>query len=823
MGAILSDVDPKRGLAPVGAGHKTARPWNPGPLFRSIGFVLVMLGAPGTAFAEASAAEGPAGRHSSAEIIPLAAWQDPPPEARPVARWWWPGGSVEPEGLRQQLASIKSAGFGGVELQPLLLGLGDADLAADPNLRSVGKPGFHSRVAQAAAMAKGNGLAFDLTLGSGWPGGLPTPPKNAERQLLMAEFDLQGPSAFVGSLPPPPDQSYRSSVEWVLDVLGPADPAVELVAVLAARVGPERDGVATLGDAREITENVQSGRLEWAVPPGEWRVLVFYTNSTEHFVMGGAFPGEETDARVVDHLSRSGADALLDGYGVPAVDSLPSDQVRGVFVDSFELMGELPFTADFQSSFEHLAGYDVTPHLPLLFRVGGESKYGEMVDFLGRTGGPVYLSSEPGRSKRIREDYERVRRILFEEKFVDRFVQWARARGLEFRLQAHGGYGDYLDTYALADVPESEGLFGGGSFDFLKLAASAAHVADRRWASSESFITLRLFGTRLSKEEMRLLAGRAYSAGINRLVFHGVPYPYRRADGETWYPFSGGFGRILAGPFPMSSQFDASFLEELPEFNRHLGRLSVAMSQGQPDAEIAWLRSDPSYPDAASLQLGSVEPQAGESPTTRALRARGLVHDRISRRMLSQARLGENRFKVGARTYRALMIDPLPVAEPALVERVAHLAESGIPVFALGELPHRAPGLRDAKARDERVRAATKKLEPLVLRAGEGKEMETLLSQHVTGSLVEPVPGEKLTLSLERRRSEGGDVLLLFNESWSPTSTHLRFTQNGRDLTRWHPRSGKRQKLRETITAGDVVPVELEAAESLVWTLGRDE
>ena len=34
---------------------------------------------------------------------------------------------------------------------------------------------------------------------------------------------------------------------------------------------------------------------------------------SEHFVMGGAFPGEETDARVVDHLSRRGADALIDG------------------------------------------------------------------------------------------------------------------------------------------------------------------------------------------------------------------------------------------------------------------------------------------------------------------------------------------------------------------------------------------------------------------------------------------------------------------------------------------------------------------------------
>ena len=86
-----------------------------------------------------------------------------------------------------------------------------------------------------------------------------------------------------------------------------------------------------------------------------------------------------------------------------------------VFVDSFELMGELPFTADFREAFKKQAGYDVTPHLPLLFRRGGESKYAEMIDFFGQSGGPIYLSQESGQSERIREDYERVRQNLFED------------------------------------------------------------------------------------------------------------------------------------------------------------------------------------------------------------------------------------------------------------------------------------------------------------------------------------------------------------------------------------------------------------------------
>jgi hypothetical protein len=786
-------------MMPIGVRHGfESRFWRRGVLLAAIAVARMSAAdvpAPAPDAAECSTGGTPA----TDELIPIAAWNEPPRDVRPVARWWWPGGSVDAQVLQSQLQEIEEAGFGAVELQPLLLGLGAEDLAADSRLRTVGKPTFRSSVASAAAAAARIGLGFDVTLGSGWPGGLPTSKGNAERQLVMGTIDVAGPRRFTGHLPE-------------ADVLGPPDPDAKIVAVLAGRLGADRGGIPVLEDVRVIAGADEAGRLDWVVPEGRWRIFALYENSTEHFVMGGAFPGRETDARVVDHLSRRGADALITGYADPLLDAFEDGNVREIFVDSLELMGELPFTADLLTAFRAHTGYDATPHLPLLFRKGGESKYGEMIDFLGRNGGPLYLAPEPDGEERIREDYEAVRRMLFEERFIERLVSWTHSRGLELRLQAHGGYGDYLDTYARADVPESEGLFGGGSFDFLKLAASAAHVADRRWASSESFITLRLFGTALSEDEMRLLAGRAYSAGINRLAFHG--------DGEVWYPFSGGFGRILAGPLPMSSRFDAESLRKLPDFNRFLGRLSVAMSHGDPMADVAWLRSDPIYPDAASLQVGRIEPQAGESSTTRALRGRGLVHDRVSRRMLAGARPTEGACEIGARRYRALLLDSLEIAEPALVENLVAIAESGIPVLAFGSLPRRAPGLRDAQARDQRVRAATKRLANLVVRVPDRERLESLLGQHVESSLVEPPAGTSLSVSLERRRSAAGDTLLLFNESWSPLEARLRFTRSGGSLTLWDPRSGSRVKLRKRLKAGDVISVDLEPAETLILTLG---
>ena len=761
---------------------------------------------------------------SFGSILPIKAWQKPPLAVRPIARWWWPGGSVEPVRLREHAAQIAAAGFGGVEVQPLLLGLGADDLAADADLRTVGTSGFYARLGAAEKAARHAGLRFDLTMGSGWPGGLPVSAAASERQLLMAVQSVSGPIQHSGSLPPAPDQSYRDSVEWVLDVLGPPDPEVRRVAILAAPVLGTRDGIPVLGPALDLSEKLKGDRLEWRVPEGDWQVFVLYANSTGHFVMGGAYPGKEAEALVVDHLSRRGADALLTGYGDPAVKAVAPDRLDGIFVDSFELMGELPYTEGFARTFRERIGYELTPHLPILFMRGGESKYAEMMDFWGRTGGPRFAYANPEEGARIREDYESVRQALFEEAFIGRFVDWSNAHKLTLRLQAHGGYGDYLDTYALADIPESEGLFGGGSFDFMKLASSAAHVAGRRWASSEAFITLRLYGRHLSDLEMRLLAGRAYSAGINQLVFHGVPYPYERADGAAWYPFSGGFGRILAGPLPMSSDLNVEKLGTLSPLTEFLGRLSLAMSQGKPATDVAWLKAEPHYPDAASLEWGRVDPREGESAVTAILRARGLTYDRVSRRMLGTARpLAGGGFQIGAQVYQALLLDSVPAANQPLVEAVGLLLKSGTPVMGLGALPTRALGWNDAEPRDRRVRQAVAAWAGQVVGVDPTKNLEAVLEGQVRPALFGPRSGERFSFSMERRTTPAGDLALIFNESWSSVEAAFTLQRSGTKLMVWDPATGARQTLAERPREGQEFTIALKPAQSLIVSLGQDD
>jgi hypothetical protein len=439
-----------------------------------------------------------------------------------MMRWWWPGNAVEREELRDELRSLYEAGYGGVEIQTLTIGLSQAHLQEnESSIYAVGTAPFFEHLKTVFQLAGELEMAVDLTLGSGWSSGGPFIDAHPEQQLLRAQFDVDGPARLSRSLPRAEQPWYAMPSNWIIrNTIGDFDTDTHLRAVVAARL-EERGDTPVVTEFTDISEAVTDGNLDWSVPAGKHRIFAFYQNATAHNAVASAYPGALKTSPVLDHLDTGGAQEYLDELGDPWLDALSPFAPRAVFVDSFELIGELPWTTQFSRRFAELRGYDVTPYLPLLFMARGESKYVNVV----LPPVPAYVSvNEMG--ARVREDYEAVRQQLFLESFVRPVADWADSRGVQFRLQAHGGYGDYLDSYQIADIPEAEGLFAAGSYDFLKLAASAGHVAGRRLISSESFITMTTDYNALTIDDYYRLAGNAYAAGINMTVCHGYAYHY---------------------------------------------------------------------------------------------------------------------------------------------------------------------------------------------------------------------------------------------------------------------------------------------------------
>ncbi|MDD5224588.1 MAG: glycosyl hydrolase [bacterium] len=727
---------------------------------------------------------------SDPDIFDLALWKNPPAQFRPCFRWWWPGGSVSEDELRRELELFRDQGFGCVEIQPFAYGLTPADLASDPEIKTVGSGSFFRKVGAACRIARGLGLTVDLTFGSSWPSGGPFIREGRERQLLISSLELSGPVSYTGPLPPVIKPKYQGVLEMMMNGMAPFSGEAELVAVTAARVVDPGRVPVEIGEMVDLSDSLSGSRLNWSVPAGDWILFAFYENGTGQLVMNPAYPGALTEALILDHLDRRGLEEMITGFGEPLAANLQDylgGTLRSVFVDSFELVGELPWTAGFLDSFASRSGYDLRPYLPLLFREYGEVKWLEAA-------GPspaVYSADAVG--ERVREDYEKVRGELFRDGFILPLLEWAHAHNLQVRLQNHGGFEDFLEGYELVDIPESEGLYAGGSYDFLKLASSAAHTGGKRYASSETFVAMVQDPQGLTRDDFYLLAGRALSAGINKIIHHGYPYLYQRTDGSRWYPFDGAY----APTFGMSSTF-SSFSDEshpvwpdFPELNAYIARLAYAFSRGNPRSEIAWLYPERVFPDLIATSSQGFSAGQGDTPVTAALKAAGLTYDRVNRERLTGATVVNGKLKIGAADYSGLLITGLQAASPELLETVEAAARAGITVAVLGGLPQRVPGFGTDAGGDQKVAAISKRLAGEVREVAAPDELGEVFSSAGVSSPVLTVEG-KLPFLLNRRVLREGEIILLFNESGQDLAENIKLDIPGRKASILDPQSGEK-------------------------------
>ena len=185
----------------------------------------------------------------------------------------------------------------------------------------------------------------------------------------------------------------------------------------------------------------------------------------------------------MDHLSSEAFAAHakhVGGDGIPYLGEFFGNGLRAIFCDSLEVGAQLFWSDDFLPEFRLRRGYDLVPYLPILKVQGHSEPFGEFVDL------PVFDIA--GIGDQVRHDYRQTVSDLMVERFYGQFNQWAHDHRLLSRTQAHGAPADVLRIYGEADIPETEDLFGNGGYDFLKMAASSAHVYGRSIVGSESFV-----------------------------------------------------------------------------------------------------------------------------------------------------------------------------------------------------------------------------------------------------------------------------------------------------------------------------------------------
>ncbi len=99
-------------------------------------------------------------------------FRHPPGNARPMMRWWWFGPAVTNAELQKELRTMRRAGIGGVEIQPVYPLVLDDEKRGSVNLKYL-SAGFLEAITFANTTARSLGMRVDITLGSGWPYGGP--------------------------------------------------------------------------------------------------------------------------------------------------------------------------------------------------------------------------------------------------------------------------------------------------------------------------------------------------------------------------------------------------------------------------------------------------------------------------------------------------------------------------------------------------------------------------------------------------------------------------------------------------------------------------
>lgn len=686
----------------------------------SIAALIVLLAAvpPG-----AACADDPAGAASELSFAERFAQADPASGA--MFRWWWPGAAVEPDVLRSQLEAVARAGYKGVEIADVKVGV---EYPVDPDRYQYGSPAWRSALDAATGVAERLNLQVDITMGPHWPVAVPGLDVNgpaSSKELIGAFVVLDGP-AYSGPVPLPEPLSYpiRDSIDGRI-VERHAVSAPTLVAASALRCrtrcsdgSPELD----LTSFVDLTEIVTDGSLDWQAPDGgSWVVLAHWQRGTgqRNDAPWGTTPYLVTnpESRVVDHFSLEGAQAFLEFFETTISDETISGIARvggALFEDSIELKASQLWTADMPAEFGTRRGYALEPYLACATYHPADGPFDEPK--------PVFGFSERGSDTcaRVRRDLAQTLADLYVDHHLVPFKRWANDRGIGFRAQPYGIPIDMAKAAAMLDVAEDES-FASGTSDDWQLIASGVEVAGKTLVSDE-FIAGGFGGTyRMGTQQMVREVNAQYALGANQLVFHGLAY-------EEWPP-------------PIDNS-DTATLVRWPGYRAFMTRIPDAFGPRNPTWKLE--RNLAAYYARTQLVLQTGHRRRDVAVYNHSLShiqnafeghellERGYSYGYLTPGLLELAQpiAGDGRLYPDGPAYKAVILDRQKTLPLAAAESLLAIASGDVRIVVIGEAPRELPGIdaEEGRATQRLARIVDEVLaQSVVVRDPEAKALSGVL------------------------------------------------------------------------------------------------
>lgn len=694
----------------------------------------------------------------------------PRSEARGRTRWWWYGCAVERDEIIRELDFMKDAQIGGVELQILYPVEPDKKEKGIQNYEYL-SPGYFEMIRFAAEETAKRGMQFDLTLGSSWPFGGP----------FLTE-ELSGPSV----------------LPFCLDVEGPCRFSKDLTTVIYGKVAGavlgKMEGAQMLPETMaDITEHVVDKYLfnwpwgteieEIMIPEGVHKIVLFVSSDKRQRVLKPLRGGE---GLIIDHNRKESLRAFLEYGGDPIVEAVGRGKITNFFCDSIEVFGH-NWTDILYEEFLSRRGYELRPYIYALW---GEVK---------------------GLTEQIRYDFQKTMGELTVENFFRELTDWCHEKGAVSRIQAHGTWGDILQAYGAADIPEGETFSDFDRYEVntvhRRLAVSAGHIYHKPIISNESFTWLRFPRFVVSLENIKAAADSIFLDGVNQIVNHGYSYSKEDREGMTAFYASTNISHTN------------TWWKYYKEISVYINRVCDFLQRGKPAVSTAvYLPQHDIWAETplADTHMCMKLDERLEVSCVDAIQKAGYWFDYVNDDVL------ENWKEYEYDTLLLIECDHIPLNT---MKKIRQFAENGGKVIAAGRIPDRSCGrLRFEEETAEihqigselqkqgNIVVTEDKFDSLIQELRRTKEPDVLICHHPE------------TVGYVHRKTASEDIYFISNISQNDFKENIKFTTKKRGFCVFDPMTGKEKSVCQ-IKASDgeiQVNLDMEAYQSLLFVFSDE-
>ena len=491
-------------------------------------------------------------------------------EYRNEVRWWLSEGLHTDQTLKNEVKMLDEAGFGAAEF------LAMGDYGVDVTRYGWGSEEFVHDTQLILEQTTAHGMGASMTSGTNW--------SNANLNNIVPDDKAAAKELAYVAEPVAAGARYSKKIPRAA-ITRENVSAQTLIAVVAMPVrGKAEDGVRYVL-AREgivLTDQVKDEFLNWKAPDdGDYILFTVWMQGTGQT----ASPSCAVNY-TINYIDKYGTEALIDYWNQSVLNPkmretiLQNGRVQ-LYMDSLELTtyanGGQFWGYHFMDEFKARRGYDLAPHLPLVFKkasmmMTAATKY-------------RYVCEDETFFAKLKNDLYQTMTDMYMENVLEPIQTWLHGVGMTLRAEiSYGLPFEISQPGKFVDGIETESLEFASQIDSYRGMAGAAHIYNRLF-SSETGATLANYRKNLDFYTQIIFT--QFAAGVARTVLHGYA-SICGSEAITQWPGHEGMLPIFSERF--GSRQPA--YRHYNDWNDMIARYQYILRQGKPRVDIGMLRLD---------------------------------------------------------------------------------------------------------------------------------------------------------------------------------------------------------------------------------------